>query len=302
VTAPVPVPATPPAPAPKPAVSTPPSKPAASSATAGGTAGGSTSDSGSAASATAGGTDDAAATGGKKDRTAPRARGLRAKPARFAPSSKRARRGTVLVFRLSRPARVLVTVYGPGPSCERLATFGRRGRAGLNRLPFSGSLFGRPLPPGRYAIVVEVVRGGERVRIGRVLVVILARDGREGGSRPLAAPDCDGSAAADAFLASVGSDFGRLASPSRESGADESAAGPGGVAGVSAGRGDGDEGDELPLLPNLPALPAIPSIPVEDAFDVPPWALPALGGLAALVAAALVAWAIRRRRENAAWD
>jgi hypothetical protein len=164
----------------------------------------------------------------------------------------------------------------------------------VNRLPFSGTLFGRPLAPGRYAIVVEAVRGGERVRIGRVLVVILARDGREGGSRPLAAPDCD-RGAATAFLASAG-DFGRLGS--EPSGGSES----GGVAGVSAARGDGDEGDRLPLLPELPALPALPSFPAEDPFDVPPWALPALGALAVLGAAALVVWAIRRRREYAGWD
>jgi hypothetical protein len=199
----------------------------------------------------------------------------------------------VLVFRLSRPARLLVTVYGPGPSCARLATFARRGRPGVNRLPFSGSLFGRPLPPGRYAIVVEAVRGAQRTRIGRVLVVILSRDGREGGSRPLAAPDCRPTAVA--FLASVGGDLGL--SPGSQA-----PAGTGGVAGVRAGRGGGDEGDESPLLPNLPALPALPSIPAEDAFDVPSWALPALAGLAALGAAALAVFAIRRRRENAGWD
>jgi hypothetical protein len=201
----------------------------------------------------------------------------------------------VLVFRLSRPARLLVTVYGPGPSCQRLATFGRRGRSGVNRLPFSGSLFGRPLAPGRYAIVVEAVRAAERVRIGRVLVVILPRDGREGGSRPLAAPECDG-AAIDAFLASGG--VSELASDSQPpSGA---GGGSGGVAGVSEARGDGD--DESPLLPNLPALPALPTFPAEGQFDVPAWALPALAGLAALGAAALAVFAIRRRRENAGWD
>jgi hypothetical protein len=197
----------------------------------------------------------------------------------------------VLVFRLSRPARLVVTVYGPGPSCRRLATFGRRGHEGVNRLPFSGSLFGRPLPTGRYAIVVEAVRGDERVRIGRVLVVILPRDGREGGSRPLAAPDCNSTAAISAFLASSGGGVSELVS---------AAGGSGGVAGVSEARGGDGEGS--PLLPNLPALPALPAIPAEDSFDVPAWALPVLAGLAALGAAALAVFAIRRRRENAGWD
>ena len=198
-----------------------------------------------------------------------------------------------------------MTVYGPGPSCERLATFRRRGRSGVNRLPVSGSLFGRPLPPGRYAIVVEAVRGGDRVRIGRVLVTILARDGREGGSRPLAAPDCDGGTTT-ALLASGGGDFSALASVSSGSssgfaGAGSGTSGAGGVAGASASGGE-DNGE--PLLPQLPTLPAIPALPVDNSFDVPPWALPALAVLGALGAAFLVAFGFRRYRETAGggWD
>lgn len=209
------------------------------------------------------------------------------------------------MFRLSRPAPLLVTVYGPGPSCERLATFRRRGRSGVNRLPVSGNIFGRPLPPGRYAIVVDALRGGKRVRIGRVLVTILARDGREGGSRPLAAPDCGGGATT-AFLASAGGDFSALASlsggaSSGQASAGSGSSGAGGVAGVSAGRGD-DDGDSL--LPQLPALPAIPSVPLGNGFDVPPWALPALAIIGALGAAVLVAFGFRRYRESTGggWD
>jgi hypothetical protein len=197
----------------------------------------------------------------------------------------------MLVFRLSRPARLLVTVYGPGPSCHRLATFSRRGRAGVNRLPFSGSLFGRPLAPGQYAIVIEAVRGGKRVRIGRVLVVVLPGDGREGGSRPLAAPEC-GRGGAIALLAFGGGDLSQLGSGSQG----RSGGTTGGVAGVRTGL---DGGDGLPFLPELPALP---SIPYGDGFELPPWTLPAMGGLAGLGAAVLVAWALRRRREYADWD
>ena len=229
---------------------------------------------------------------------APRVRGLRAKPEKFPPGSKK-RRGTILEFRLSKPARLLVSVYGPGPSCERLATFTRRGRAGMNRVPFSGTLFGRALPPGRYAIVLEAVRAGRRVRIGRILVVILARDGREGGNRRLAAPDCDGGTAA--FLAAIrsgGGDFGSLTAVSNSSSTGDT--GAGGVAGVAAGQGDVDE----PLLPNLPALPTIPTFPADEPFDVPPWAFVSLVILGLLGAAALLGRGIHRHRDGyrSGWD
>jgi hypothetical protein len=136
--------------------------------------------------------------------------------------------------------------------------------------------------------------------MGRVLVVILAGDGREGGNRPLAAPDCDGSTATVTFLASGGGTFGQLASVSPGSSGDAAGGGSGGestggVAGASAGNDDGP-----PLLPNLAALPALPSMPSED------------GGLAWLVAAAIggtlgaaaffLATGLRRRRDRAAWN
>jgi hypothetical protein len=210
------------------------------------------------------------------------------------------------VFRLSRPARLLITVYGPGPGCARLGTFSRRGRAGVNRVRFSGTLFGRALAPGSYAIVVHAVRGDRRVRLGRVLVVILPYDGREGGSRPLAAPDCSGGFG-NGSLGSASGDSGQLAALSADSsGSGTNGAGTssgdrsGGVAGVSAG--EGDNGDDQPLLPGLPTLPALPSGPLQDALDVPQWAFLALGVLGALVAAAFVAAAIRRRREDGAWE
>jgi hypothetical protein len=240
------------------------------------------------------------AASGEKGKTARRNRGLRAKPARFKPGGAKARRGTVLVFRLARPARLLVTVFGPGPSCARLGTFSRPGRQGLNEVPFSGTLFGRALAPGRYAVVVEAIRGSERVRIGRVLIVILARDGREGGNRPLAAPVCDGGDAL-ASLATGGGDFSRVSLASNDASGRDDGPSAGGVAGASASGGaNGD--DDGPLLPNLPALPELPTIVPEDPFSVPPWAFVALAIMGALGAAALLGAGIRRRRGNAGWD
>ena len=210
------------------------------------------------------------------------------------------------MFKLDRRARVLVTVYGPGPACRRVGTFTRRGHAGVNRVTFSGTLFGRALAPGVYAIVVEITGAPSRVRIGRVLVQILPKDGREGGSRPLAAPDCDGGSTA--LLASFpvgGGDFGTgtaTGDPSAASAASLSSSGnqsPGGVAGVAAGR---DDDGPLPALPSLPALPPLPAGPFDGPVEIPSWALPALFGLAGFGATILVMRALRRRREYAGWD
>lgn len=210
----------------------------------------------------------------------------------------------MLVFRLGRPAKLLVTIYGPGPSCNRLGTFSRRGQLGVNRVRFSGSLFGRALPPGRYAVVVEAWRGGKRVWMGRVLVVIPARDGREGGNRPLAPPDCNGNTARMTFLASGGGNFGQLASISFGDEAELAAAGgsggesTGGVAGVNARNDDG-----LPLLPNLPPLPALPSMPADDPYEGLAWTFVALAVGGTLGAAAFfLATGLRRRRDRTAWD
>jgi hypothetical protein len=203
----------------------------------------------------------------------------------------------VLIFRLDRPAKLLVTVYGPGPSCNRLGTFGRRGHLGINRLPFSGSLFGRPLARGRYAIVVEAWRGGKRFWMGRVLVVILARDGREGGNRPLAAPDCDGNAATGTFLASGGGDFSSGSSGDEAKLAASGGSGDdntGGVAGVSAGNDDG--------LPLLPALPALPWIPADDPYDGLAWILALAVGGTLGAAVFFLAKGLLRRRHRAAWE
>jgi hypothetical protein len=80
--------------------------------------------------------------------------------------------GTSLRFRLSRPAKVEFRVTSPrlpGPSVPRTPTiraplarqgigrFSVRGRRGANRLRFTGSLRGRPLPTGRYRLTAQAI-------------------------------------------------------------------------------------------------------------------------------------------------
>lgn len=207
---------------------------------------------------------------------------VRAVPARFHARGKK-RGGTRLVFRLERKARIAITVYGPGPSCNRLGTYGSQGHAGVNRIRFSGRLYGQPLPPGRYAVVVEAVRGRKRTRLGRVIVVILARDGREGGNRSLLPPYCGVvTPTSGGTLADSGQTLGPLGG---------SSSGESGVAGVSE-----TQGDEDGLLPGLDGFTALPSLPVAGALEFPwLWLLAGvIGGLCALGATAGAVYYVRR--------
>jgi hypothetical protein len=69
--------------------------------------------------------------------------------------------GTTVVFRLSRPAVVEITVTRVYPTCERLGTFTVRAGPGTNRIRFRGRLRGRALRPGSYRLVIRA-RGATR--------------------------------------------------------------------------------------------------------------------------------------------
>lgn len=67
----------------------------------------------------------------------------------------------MIVFRLSRPTMLRVTVVRVYPTCKRIGTFTVRGRAGVNRIRFRGRLGRRTLPTGSYRLIVRA-RGAER--------------------------------------------------------------------------------------------------------------------------------------------
>ena len=67
----------------------------------------------------------------------------------------------MIVFRLSRPTVLRVTVVRVYPTCKRIGTFTVRGRAGVNRIRFRGRLGRRTLPAGSYRLIVRA-RGAER--------------------------------------------------------------------------------------------------------------------------------------------
>ena len=67
----------------------------------------------------------------------------------------------MIVFRLSRPTMLRVTVVRVYPTCKRIGTFTVRGQAGVNRIRFRGRLGRRMLPTGSYRLIVRA-RGAER--------------------------------------------------------------------------------------------------------------------------------------------
>jgi hypothetical protein len=95
--------------------------------------------------------------------------------------------GTTLRFRLSRPGRVELVVIGPSPSCDVAGRKRVHGKAGVNRVRFSGRIHGQPLAPGKYVIDVVTVRHGTRRRIGRIAVEVV-RPGSRLSPREQSAP------------------------------------------------------------------------------------------------------------------
>lgn len=97
----------------------------------------------------------------------------------------------MVVFGLTRPAVLRVTVVRVYPSCEVLASFVVRGREGLNRIRFDGRLRGRPLPSGAYRLVVRA-RGASR-DAAAVRLVISRRPMRPGAvQKALSTSVCSG--------------------------------------------------------------------------------------------------------------
>jgi hypothetical protein len=69
--------------------------------------------------------------------------------------------GTTLIFRLSRPTVLRISIVRVFPSCKRLGSFVVRAHAGVNRVRFRGRLRGRALPEGGYRLIIRA-RGATR--------------------------------------------------------------------------------------------------------------------------------------------
>lgn len=80
--------------------------------------------------------------------------------------------GTTVLFRLSRPTVLRITVVRVYPTCKRLGTFTVRAHAGTNRIRFRGWLGRRALPEGSYRLVV---RASGAVRDAASVPIVIAR-------------------------------------------------------------------------------------------------------------------------------
>jgi hypothetical protein len=105
--------------------------------------------------------------------SAGRAARLRITRTRFSTRGPAKKRGTMLSFRLARPARVEFVVRGPSPSCAVLGRKFVRGHAGRNRVRFYGRLGRRHLAPGTYAITIVVHRGQASRRLGTIGIEVV---------------------------------------------------------------------------------------------------------------------------------
>jgi hypothetical protein len=188
------------------------------------------------------------------------------------------RRRTVarITFTLSAPARVRFVVRGPAPSCAVVARFAVRGRAGPNRLRFTGRIGRRQLEPGTYRISART-RAGATAR--PILVVV--------GSGPVERPVCSSGAPGGAAPAV----FDQLA-VAFEVGAP--------AAQPSTRRDDKKSGGVLPAIrKRIQELPeALPSVKppvggVSDPAGLPTWLLGLLLPLAALGGLALIVYVVR---------
>jgi hypothetical protein len=79
---------------------------------------------------------------------------------------------TTLIFRLTKPAVLHVTIVRVFPTCKRIGSFSVRAHAGVNRIRFRGRFRGRALPVGGYRLVVRA-RGAERA--AAVVPIVIAR-------------------------------------------------------------------------------------------------------------------------------
>jgi hypothetical protein len=102
--------------------------------------------------------------------------------------------GTTLIFRLSRPAVLRVTIVRVYPSCKRLGSFVVRAHAGVNRVRFRGRLRGRALPEGGYRLVIRA-RGATRDAAAVPIVVARGKITKEQIRKARSVSVCSGAVA-----------------------------------------------------------------------------------------------------------
>lgn len=115
--------------------------------------------------------------------------------------------GTTLIFRLSRPAVLRITIVRVYPSCKRLGTFTVRAHSGVNRVRFRGRFRGKALPEGGYRLIIRA-RGATRDAAAVPIVVARGKITKEQIRKARSASVCSGPIAE---LASASTDSSAVA-------------------------------------------------------------------------------------------
>ena len=99
--------------------------------------------------------------------------------------------GTTLIFRLSQPAVLRITIVRVYPSCKRLGTFTVRAHSGVNRVRFRGRFRGNALPEGGYRLIIRA-RGATRDAAAVPIVVARGKITKEQIRKARSASVCSG--------------------------------------------------------------------------------------------------------------
>ncbi len=111
----------------------------------------------------------------------------------------------MLIFRLTKPAVLRVTIVRVFPSCERIGSFSVRAHAGVNRIRFRGRFRGRALPVGGYRLVVRA-RGAERAAAAVPIVIARGQASRAALDTARTGSTCSEQIAEIGFVSAVGHD------------------------------------------------------------------------------------------------
>jgi hypothetical protein len=189
---------------------------------------------------------------------------------------------------LKRPARLVLLVQGPAPSCEEAGRLRFRGTHGANRVRFTGRVHGHALAPGVYRITVVAVRPSGRQVIGTTQVAV-------GANAPSAASArfaCTTTPTLSAlpFLAAL------VAPPFTDSGAEAAASGArqaGTKAAVATRKAGKSVISHLPKIPR-PPLPSISEPGVSSAKGIV--------AILVVVLALATMWAVAVHYLRGSWD
>jgi hypothetical protein len=208
------------------------------------------------------------------------------------------RKAAILRFRLPRAGLVVFEVRQLAPDCRRAGLLRVNGRAGVNRVRFSGRVGGRTLAPGTYELRARV-RPSVRVRIA-----ILPRHAPAATvATRLRTSTCGAAPATGASSGSTVVEAAATAVPPASPSSGDAGTGDGaGASGVAGAESSGEREASPPAGPDHPGRGLLPALPTPDGALGTLLLLVLITGIAAsmlLLAAAALPEAVGRRERLA---